>query len=146
MSVCRCTCNFSFCIQGEVDRRKGQIKLPTDVLFIRGFSFLTIFYFKPRVIHSSYHFRGGGELLVYFFFLMFCCFVYVTFSLSIFICHHRSSILFMFFVYLFSISFCLWGFLCLIIFVVVVVVFAYVIFFRRFPVLCFSFPSLEYIC
>ena len=52
---------------------------------------------------------------------MFCCFVYVTFSLSIFICHHRSSILFMFFVCLFSISFCLWGFLCLIVFVVVFV-------------------------
>lgn len=48
MSVCRCTCNFSFCIQGEVDRRKGQIKSPTDELFIRGFSFLTIFFLSPE--------------------------------------------------------------------------------------------------
>lgn len=75
---------------------------------------------------------------------MFCCFVYVTFSLSIFICHHRSSILFMFFVCLFSISFCLWGFLCLIIFVVVVV-FAYVIFFPSFScfMLFFSLPGVH---
>ena len=75
---------------------------------------------------------------------MFCCFVYVTFSLSIFICHHRSSILFMFFVCLFSISFFLWGFLCLIIFVVVVV-FAYVIFFPSFScfMLFFSLPGVH---
>lgn len=72
---------------------------------------------------------------------MFCCFVYVTFSLSIFICHHRSSILFMFFVCLFSISFVsgaffVWLFLLL---------FLYVIFFPSFScfMLFFSLPGVH---
>lgn len=76
---------------------------------------------------------------------MFCCFVYVTFSLSIFICHHRSSILFMFFVCLFVFCFFLSLGLSLFDYVCCCFCFCLCYFFSSFPcfMLFFSLPGVH---
>lgn len=91
-----------FCFQGKVDRRKGQMKSPTDVPFIRGFSTLVI-YFKPRVIYSFDRFCGGGESL-FVCFLWFYLFVY-------FLCLSATTVFLIAFV-----SFCFFCFLFIVVY------------------------------
>ena len=71
MSVCRCTCNFLSLLSVRLTAGRGKWNHPRMYLSSGDFLFKTMKDFKPRVLHSSDLFCGGGELSLYFDFVVF---------------------------------------------------------------------------